>query len=201
MRVERVNRCQAKENDVMGLDLAFKTFQRGPACAASPFLPSLTRSNHLTMSASKQQVLSDKGNDVKDIVVNNAKEAATIGTQAVVSGAYLYPIEVSALPLPVQLKRVTERRAHRASTTSADTQNSGSPSSARSSWACSPPSSSPPSCSSSPISPRSPCSPYPTARSPSSPPSLSCSASPPRSRSSWPRCSGWHPLSITPSTR
>ncbi|KAG8864114.1 hypothetical protein FRB96_006988 [Tulasnella sp. 330] len=46
-----------------------------------------------TASTSQQKVLSDKGNDVAHIVVANAKEAATIGTQAVVSGAYLYPIE------------------------------------------------------------------------------------------------------------
>lgn len=46
------------------------------------------------MSSSTQQVLSDNANDAKDIAVAKAKQAATIGAQAVVSGVYLYPIEV-----------------------------------------------------------------------------------------------------------
>ncbi|KAG9011651.1 hypothetical protein FRB95_014329 [Tulasnella sp. JGI-2019a] len=53
-----------------------------------------------TSQQQQQQFLSTRGskvkaesNDVKDIVIANAKEAATIGIQAVVSGAYLYPIE------------------------------------------------------------------------------------------------------------
>jgi len=45
------------------------------------------------MSASNQEVLAAKSNDAKDIAIAKAKEAATIGTQAVVSGVYLYPLD------------------------------------------------------------------------------------------------------------
>jgi len=43
--------------------------------------------------STSQQHLSSNSNDAKDIAIAKAREAATIGTQAVVSGTYFYPVE------------------------------------------------------------------------------------------------------------
>lgn len=53
------------------------------------------------MSTSDQKPLVDKtvqhSKEVKDIAVDQVRQAATIGSEAVTSGAYLYPIHVHRL--------------------------------------------------------------------------------------------------------